>query len=63
MGTPSKQQLDNTFNTHKEDEVINIVLQKGVAQHSDAIHSYGGSTNVARGSLAVDNKGKRLSGI
>ncbi|KZP20159.1 DUF1960-domain-containing protein [Athelia psychrophila] len=57
MGTPSNQQLDTVFGTHKDVDVILIVLEKGVAQAGDAIHG-GGIANVTRGSGLGDAKGK-----
>jgi hypothetical protein len=64
MGRPSNQQLDNVFGTHNEIEVITIVLQKGVAQPSEAIHSGGyGYMNATRGSAVIDTKGKGNTGI
>jgi len=64
MGKPSQQQLDNVFNTHNDVEVITIVLQKGIAQASEAIHSGGsGTTNATRGSAVINTKGKGNTGI
>ena len=64
LGRPSKQQLENVFGTHRDDEVVKQVLEKGTAQASEGIkNSNFGSTNVAMGSLAVDSKGKGLRGI
>lgn len=56
---PSQQQLDNVFGTHKDDEVIKIILEKGQLQHSEAIGSGSGSLNRTRGSANNYNTDSR----
>lgn len=57
LGKPSNQQLDTAFGTHKDTDVIDVVLKKG-KEAGDAIRNPGapGTTNMTRGS--IDNKGK-----
>jgi len=63
LGRPSKQQLENTFGTSKDVEVVQAMLEKGREQSSAGFHSGTFSMNTARGSAALDNRGKGLSGI
>lgn len=65
LGRPSKQQLENTFGTSKDVEVVKVLLQKGKEQSAEGFHSGGGtfSMNATRGSAVLDNRGKGLSGI
>lgn len=64
LGKPSQQQLDSVFDTHKDDEVVRIVLEKGQVQSSEGIKSGNfGATNMTMGSMAVDTKGKGLRGL
>ena len=64
LGEVSKQTLDTIFGSHKDDVVVKQILDKGVAQHADAINNNTGTPNlsVTRGSGILDNKGKGLSG-
>ncbi|KAG9317348.1 DUF1960-domain-containing protein [Chiua virens] len=63
LGRPSKQQLDTTFGTSKDVEVIKILLEKGKEQSGEGFHSAMFSMNATRGSAILDSKGKGLSGI
>ena len=58
LGQPSKQQLITVFGTHKDVEVVTIILEKGEMQHSDAIGSGPGNLNLTRGSGNTGNTGK-----
>ncbi|KAG2155052.1 DUF1960-domain-containing protein [Suillus bovinus] len=63
LGTPSKQQLDTVFGTTKDVDVMTQILEKGKDQPGNGFTSGTASTNVARGSFTIDNKGKGMSGI
>ncbi|KAL4260037.1 Ribosome maturation protein SDO1/SBDS N-terminal domain-containing protein [Pleurotus pulmonarius] len=64
LGKPSKQQLDTVFGTHKDDDVVLAILQKGKLQASEGISTSNfGTTNVARGSIGVNTRGKGNTGI
>ncbi|KIY74006.1 DUF1960-domain-containing protein [Cylindrobasidium torrendii FP15055 ss-10] len=65
LGTASKQQLDTTFGTTKDVEVVEKILKDGKHQSTEGVKSGGfGTTNVARGSGGLDTKGKsNTSGI
>ncbi|OJT05362.1 SDO1-like protein C21C3.19 [Trametes pubescens] len=64
LGTPSNQQLDNAFGTHKDVDVITAILQKGKEETGKGIRSgEGTATNLTKGSFAVDTKGKGSNGI
>jgi len=62
---PSKQQLENTFGTSKDIDVVQKLLERGKEQSAEGFHSREGgfSKNPTRGSAVLDNKGKGLSGI
>jgi len=62
---PSKQELENTFGTHKDTDVVTMILQKGKEEAGDSISSSRVSNrNDAKGSASVDTRGGiRLSGI
>ncbi|KAF8622088.1 hypothetical protein AX15_007232 [Amanita polypyramis BW_CC] len=62
LGTPSHQQLDNIFGTHKDNDVVSVILQKGSEQQSDGIRSDFGTTNLARGSAVLGNGGRNVTG-
>jgi hypothetical protein len=62
MGKPSQQQLDTVFGTHKDVDVISLILEKGIAQAAEDIHP-SGTTNIARGSAVVNTRGKGNTGI
>jgi len=50
LGQASKQQLDGDFGTHKDDEVVKIILEKGKSLASDGISSSGiAIANISRG--------------
>jgi len=58
LGQASKQQLDTDFGTHKDDEVVKLILEKGKNQAGDGIASTGQpNTNISRGSRAQVNTG------
>lgn len=67
LGRPSNQELDNVFNTHVKDDVIQQILEKGeVEAASDALTSNKrGSKNDSRGSAFLDTRGSggKLTGI
>ncbi|KAF8450651.1 DUF1960-domain-containing protein [Boletus edulis BED1] len=63
LGRPSKQQLENTFGTSNDVEVVQAMLEKGKEQSSGGFHSGTFSMNTTRGSASLDNRGKGLSGI
>ncbi|KAI0832650.1 DUF1960-domain-containing protein [Trametes gibbosa] len=64
LGTPSNQQLDNVFGSHKDVDVITQILQKGKEESGKGIRTGdSGTTNVTKGSFAVDTRGKSSSGI
>ncbi|KAK7470350.1 ATPase [Stygiomarasmius scandens] len=63
LGHASKQQLENTFGTSKDTEVVEQILNKGKSQAGDAIMTHTFVKNAAKSSLVIDNKGKGLSGI
>ncbi|KAI0309759.1 ribosome maturation protein [Amylostereum chailletii] len=65
LGTASKQELENTFGTSRDDEVVKQILEKGRAETTDGIQgSKWGSKNDTMGSAIIDTKGgNRTSGI
>ncbi|KAG0709892.1 DUF1960-domain-containing protein [Suillus ampliporus] len=63
LGAPSKQQLDTTFGTTNNIDVVTQILEKGKEQSGNGFSSGGGTANVTRGSFAIDSKGKGLTGI
>jgi hypothetical protein len=65
LGKPSNQQLDTVFGSHKDIDVVTVVLEKGSAQHGKGIrNSDFGATNSAHGSQSIDSRGKgSTSGI
>ena len=62
---PSKQELDNVFDTHVDVEVIQQILEKGKEEASESLTSgKGGSKNDSRGSAFLDSRGgNRTTGI
>ena len=60
LGRASNQQLDNTFGTHNETDVALIILEKGVAQPSEDLHSERNFRNETRGEPFLGH-GKRGS--
>ncbi|EMD40495.1 hypothetical protein CERSUDRAFT_111087 [Gelatoporia subvermispora B] len=63
LGKPSKQQLENTFGTSKDVDVVMKILEAGEPQTAHGITTGGVATNHAKGSGTIDTKGKGLSGI
>ncbi|KAI0650515.1 DUF1960-domain-containing protein [Trametes meyenii] len=63
LGTPSNQQLDNVFGSHKDVDVITQILQKGKEETGKAIRTGETAPNLTKGSFAVDTKGKSTTGI
>ncbi|KAI0375883.1 DUF1960-domain-containing protein [Pilatotrama ljubarskyi] len=63
LGTPSNQQLENVFGTHKDVDVITQILQKGKEETGKGIRTGEVGTNLSKGSMAVDTKGKSTTGI
>jgi hypothetical protein len=63
LGTPSKQQLHTVFGTTNDDDAMMQILEKGKDQPGNGFTSGTASTNMARGSFSIDNKGKGLTGI
>ncbi|KAH7916256.1 DUF1960-domain-containing protein [Hygrophoropsis aurantiaca] len=63
LGKPSKQQLENIFETSKDVDVVKIILERGSSQAGEGIHGGGSNYNPTRGSAVVDSRGKGLSGI
>ena len=51
LGQPSKQQLDTDFGTHKDDEVVKHILEKGKSQAGEGITGSGMQPigNISRG--------------
>ncbi|VDB91528.1 unnamed protein product [Peniophora sp. CBMAI 1063] len=64
LGTASKQDLENEFGTSRDDECISKILEKGKAEHADAIrNSDWGSTNDSKGShIDVRGSGRGTTG-
>ncbi|OCH96017.1 DUF1960-domain-containing protein [Obba rivulosa] len=62
LGRPSKQQLENTFGTSKDVDVVTKILEAGQQQSSHGILTGQIATNIAKGSATIDTKGKALSG-
>jgi len=59
MGKLSNQMLDSIFGTHNDVEAMTILLQKGREQAAEGITGgVSGSTNISRGSAAIDTRGK-----
>ncbi|KAK0461728.1 ribosome maturation protein [Desarmillaria tabescens] len=64
LGKPSNQQLDTVFGTSKDVDVALIILEKGRHQVTEGVQgSTFSTTNSARGTVAVDNRGKGFSGV
>ena len=64
LGRPSNQQLENVFGSSKDVDVVQQILTKGKEESGKGIKSGTlGMTNLAKGSFAVDTKGKSTSGI
>lgn len=63
LATPSNQQLDTVFGTHKDVDVVTAILEKGKNQNSEAISTSTFNTNASRGSAVVDTRGGGRTGI
>ncbi|GBE79897.1 SDO1-like protein [Sparassis crispa] len=63
LGQASRQQLEHVFDTSKDLDVVQLILQKGKPEAADAISSGGSAMNVGIGSFTVDTRGKSLSGV
>ncbi|KAG8740278.1 hypothetical protein FRC10_004533 [Ceratobasidium sp. 414] len=57
LGKASKQQLDSTFGTTRDDEVVKLILEKGAAKTSASFASNFGDVNLARGSGDLSSRG------
>ncbi|PWN99305.1 DUF1960-domain-containing protein [Tilletiopsis washingtonensis] len=62
MGKPSKQQLDNTFNTHNDTEVVQIILEKGELQNATAKDGYSSTNDGKMGGNQVSQGGAAHGG-
>ena|SRR6266498_4695082 len=62
LRTPSKQQLENTFGTSKDVEIIQYMLEHGKEQPSEGFKGTA-TKNVARSSMTIDTRGKSLFGV
>ncbi|KAI0303907.1 ribosome maturation protein [Russula brevipes] len=62
---PSKQELDNVFETHVDVDVIQKILENGKEESGESIaYSKWGSKNDSHGSAYLDNRGgNRTTGI
>jgi len=59
LGRPSKQQLENVFQTSKDVDIVQFILENGVLQSSDKLSQSGtsGATNISRTSASIDTRG------
>ncbi|QRV87877.1 shwachman-bodian-diamond syndrome protein [Ceratobasidium sp. AG-Ba] len=57
FGKASKQQLENSYGTSKDDEVVKKILETGIAQTSSSFTSKFGDTNMSRGSGDISARG------
>ncbi|KAG9128270.1 hypothetical protein FRC07_001911 [Ceratobasidium sp. 392] len=57
LGKASKQQLESTFGTSRDDEVVKQILEKGTAKSGSGFASNFGDTNIARGSGDISSRG------
>ncbi|KAG8714260.1 hypothetical protein FRC08_012159 [Ceratobasidium sp. 394] len=57
LGKASKQQLESTFGTSRDDEVVKQILDKGVSKSSASFASNFGDVNLARGSGDLSARG------
>jgi ribosome maturation protein Sdo1 len=48
LGKASKQQLENTFGTSRDDDIAVFMLKNGVMQHAERIGEKTGNTNRTR---------------
>lgn len=64
LGKPSNQDLDNTFGTHVDTDVVKQILEKGKEESADGIRSSAwGSTNDGKGSFVDTKGGRNTSGV
>jgi len=61
LRTPSKQQLESTFGTSKDVEVIQYMLGHGKEQPAEGFKATA-TKNVARSSVTIDTRGKSSFG-
>ncbi|KAI9665319.1 MAG: hypothetical protein M1831_001756 [Alyxoria varia] len=54
LDTASKGTLDTEFGTHKDDDVVTQILEKGTVQEHEE-HGRGGETNVSMGGKVSHN--------
>ncbi|RXW24677.1 hypothetical protein EST38_g1187 [Candolleomyces aberdarensis] len=54
LGKPSKQQLDNTFGTHKDIDVVTKILEDGREQKGELASNGFTNPNLSRGSGAAE---------
>ncbi|GAA6005731.1 hypothetical protein JCM10207_005315 [Rhodosporidiobolus poonsookiae] len=52
---PSKQDLDNIFNSHNENDVVETILSKGRIISSDTPHQFADRNSAKSGSYQVSN--------
>ncbi|KAH7105606.1 DUF1960-domain-containing protein [Auriculariales sp. MPI-PUGE-AT-0066] len=57
LGKPSKQQLDTDFNTHKDDDVIKAILEKGELKAAEGYGKELSGLNASRGGNSIDTRG------
>ena len=64
LGQASNQQLDTVFDTHKDIDVAQVLLQKGIAQPSNSFNSER-FFKAGRGDYRMDNRGSgtRTTGV
>ncbi|KAI0700588.1 DUF1960-domain-containing protein [Cytidiella melzeri] len=59
LGKASNQQLENEFGSHKDIDVVEQILKKGVLQSGEGIRSgNSGTLNASLGSQSIDTRGK-----
>lgn len=64
LGRPSKQELDNTFGTHVDTEVVTYILRNGKEEAGEGLSGKWGSKNDTHGSAFLDSRGgNSTSGI
>ncbi|EJD53643.1 DUF1960-domain-containing protein [Auricularia subglabra TFB-10046 SS5] len=57
LGRPSKQQLDTVFGSHKEDDVVKAILEKGSLKAGEGFQKELSGLNTSRGGTAIDTRG------
>ncbi|KAF8914224.1 DUF1960-domain-containing protein [Gymnopilus junonius] len=63
LHSPSHQQLDNVFGTHKDVDVVKFMLEHAKEQAGTLHEEKIGTKNAGRGSMAIDTRGKDLHGV